>query len=86
MACAVPVIASDLPVIREIITPDRDGKLFRPGRPAELARCMRLLIDYPDHRKHLGTQARKTIEEQFTWHRIHRQLQHLYDDILTYSF
>lgn len=86
MACGVPVIASDLPVTREIITAEVDGKLFRPGRPADLARCMRLLIDYPDHRKKLGTEARNTIEKKFTWHAIERQLAQLYDDLLIYSF
>jgi glycosyltransferase involved in cell wall biosynthesis len=86
MACGTPVIASKLPAVEEIINHNEDGMLCRAGRPAELARAIRLAIDYPAHMKKLGASARAKIENQFTWHQACTSLQHVYDSILEYSF
>jgi glycosyltransferase involved in cell wall biosynthesis len=67
MADGVPVVASDLPAVREIITHDHDGCLVPADRPAELARALRLLVDYPEERRRLAGQARRTIAERLTW-------------------
>ncbi len=47
MGCSIAVVASDLPPIREIITHGRNGLLFAPGDPADLARQIRRLVDDP---------------------------------------
>jgi len=86
MACSTPVIASQLPVVEEIIEQNVDGVLFRAGRPAELARAMRIAIDYPDRTVQLGEQARKKIQQHFTWQHSHRILKDVYDSISTFSF
>ena len=78
MACGVPVVASDLPVIREIITHNINGILVRPGRPAEIARAIRILLDYPEHRKQLGENARQTIAASYTWPAIQLKLKACY--------
>jgi len=86
MACSTPVIASQLPVVEEIIEQNVDGLLFRAGRPAELARAIRIAVDYPDRTVQLGEQARKKIQQQFTWQQSHRVLKDVYDSISTFSF
>ncbi|MGD1842635.1 MAG: glycosyltransferase family 4 protein [Thermonemataceae bacterium] len=78
MALGIPVVASDLPVVREIVSNDRIGKLVRPDRPAELARAMRLLLDYPDLTKKMGKNAKRHIQENFTWESKKQQLIRLY--------
>lgn len=67
MACATPVIASDMPVCREIISNEEVGKLIRPDRPAELARAIRVWIAYPEKVQEIGFQAQKHIAENFDW-------------------
>ena len=47
MAAGVPVVASDLPVTRELITDGVHGRLVAPDRPGELARAIRVLLDLP---------------------------------------
>lgn len=86
MAGGTPVIASDLPVVREIIKHNVNGVLVRPGRPAELARAIRILSDYPAMRKTLSERARQTISDQFTWKKIELDLAHLYDQVYEFSF
>ena len=54
MAAGVPVVASDLPAVREIMMDGTHGRLVRPERPADLARAIRLLIEYPEQRCTMG--------------------------------
>lgn len=86
MACGTPVIASQLPAVEEIIENHEDGILCRPDRPAELARTIRIAIDYPERTRQLGEQARRKIRQQFTWSRAHHALQQVYDKVLIFSF
>lgn len=86
MACATPVIASQLPAVEELITHDADGILVKPGRPAELGRAIRLAVDYPGHTEMLGAKAQEKVRQQFTWERAHTDLRQCYDTILTFSF
>jgi glycosyltransferase involved in cell wall biosynthesis len=47
MACGRPVVASNLPVVRELAREDVDALLFTPDDPADLARCIQTLLDDP---------------------------------------
>lgn len=85
MACGVPVVASDLPVTREIISPDENGILVRAGRPAALARAIRITLDYPDFRARMAANARQTILERLTWNGIRKELHTFYENIFCYS-
>jgi glycosyltransferase involved in cell wall biosynthesis len=81
MAAGVPVVASDIPAIREIISDDVDGKLVRADRPSELARAIRVLLEYPDELRRLGDNARRKIEQQFTWKQATDRLQEIYQSL-----
>lgn len=83
MADGVPVIASNLPSVRELITDDVHGRLIPPGRPAELARAIRVALETPDSRAAWGNAARLRVEQQFTWDQIQHNLSLLYNDILS---
>ena len=83
MACKVPIVASDLPAVHEILTPDKDAKLVRPDRPAELARAIRLLVDYPALSDQLASNAFDKLCEQYTWEKIDAKLSHFYDKLVT---
>jgi glycosyltransferase involved in cell wall biosynthesis len=67
MADGVAVVASDLPAVRELITDGHDGRLVPADRPANLARALRILLEYPELRERLGTNARTTVENRLTW-------------------
>lgn len=69
MASGTAVVASDVPPVRELIEDRDNGWLVHPERPAELARAIRILLDNPERARALGTNARRTIEERFTWQR-----------------
>jgi glycosyltransferase involved in cell wall biosynthesis len=67
MALGTPVLASDLPAVREIIWNNHLGLLFRPDRPAELARAMRLWIEQQAQWEALRPQVRSHIEKHYSW-------------------
>jgi len=45
MACGTPVVASDLPAVRELIDSGSDGMLVSPGSPRSLAAALESLLD-----------------------------------------
>ena len=67
MASGVPVLASDLPVVRELMQDGRQGLLVAPDRPGELARAVRTLLDFPERLAAMGAAGRARVEERFTW-------------------
>ncbi len=67
MAAGVPVIASDLPAVRELMSDGVEGLLVPPDRPAELARAIRVLYEVPELRTRLGRCGRERIESSLTW-------------------
>jgi glycosyltransferase involved in cell wall biosynthesis len=81
MAAGVPVVASDVPPVRELVTDRENGWLVHPDRPGELARALRILLDRPPLARRLGAAARTTIEEQFTWERSTAALRALYQSL-----
>jgi glycosyltransferase involved in cell wall biosynthesis len=81
MAAGVPVVASDLPPVRELITDGVDGRLVAADRPAELARAIRVLMAYPEHRAALGARGRERVAREFTWQRSLERLRNVYRSI-----
>lgn len=78
MASGTAVVATDLPPVRELIRDRENGLLVHPDRPAELARAMRILLEHPPLATQLGANARRTIEDHFTWDRATSALRSAY--------
>ncbi|GIE80607.1 hypothetical protein Aph02nite_65570 [Actinoplanes philippinensis] len=77
MAAGTAVVASDLPVIREVL--GDLGRFVPPDRPAELARAIRVLLEYPDISRDLGERSRQKILDGFTWQHARTRLGRVYD-------
>jgi glycosyltransferase involved in cell wall biosynthesis len=68
MTAGLPIIASDLPSIKEIVQHGREALLF-PTRDAQrMAQCMNALIDDPELTERLSDLARQTAAA-YTWRR-----------------
>jgi glycosyltransferase involved in cell wall biosynthesis len=78
MASGVPVIASDLPPVHDLMRDGVHGTLVAPDRPGQLARAIRVLLDFPERRAAMGLAARAHIEANLTWERSTMQLRSLY--------
>lgn len=70
MGCGCPVIASDLPGIRDVVTHGESGLLTSPGDPAALADAIVTLLRDPHLRAQFSTNARKLVLGRFDWEAI----------------
>lgn len=66
MASERPIVASNLPALREILAHDHSALLVPPDDPDALARAVHLLHAEPQLRGRLATQARHLVAE-YTW-------------------
>ena len=67
MACARPVIASDLPALGELVRHGANGLLVRPSDPARLAEAIDSLISDAALRANLGSSGRTQVLATRTW-------------------
>lgn len=70
MACGLPVIASNIGSIPEVIDNGMTGILVTPGSCKELGERIALLLDNADLRERLGTKARQKAQRDFSQRRM----------------
>ena len=81
-ANGLPVIASRLGAMAEIISDRKNGLLFRPGEAADLAEKVRFVASRPDVLRTLSEDARATYEAQYTPEVNLRALLAIYEGVL----
>ncbi|MBP2414041.1 glycosyltransferase involved in cell wall biosynthesis [Arthrobacter stackebrandtii] len=67
LASARPVVASNLPALREIVEDNVNGRLSAADDPADLATVLSGLLTDPELRKRLGAVGRSRVLETRTW-------------------
>ncbi len=78
MACAKPVVASNLPGVREVVEKRKVGRLVRPKDVANLAEHLTILLDQPKLAKEYGQAGRQKVEQQYSWQKIVEDLLKIY--------
>jgi glycosyltransferase involved in cell wall biosynthesis len=66
MACGVPVVAGDLPAVRELVRHDETGWLVDGTAPAQTADALARLANDPAERRRLGDAGRRRVIEEFS--------------------
>jgi glycosyltransferase involved in cell wall biosynthesis len=79
MACGRPIVASNLPVVRELVREEKDALLVAPDAPDALAAALLRLLDDEGLRERLGARAARRARELFTWRRAQDRLLKTYD-------
>jgi glycosyltransferase involved in cell wall biosynthesis len=77
-ACGIPVIASRLGAIAELVEEGYTGLLFRPGDSADLADKVRLALAQSDVIYHMQRNARTAYEEKYAAERNYGMLMEIY--------
>jgi glycosyltransferase involved in cell wall biosynthesis len=81
-ACGVPVLASRLGSMQEIVQDGYSGLLFRPGDADDIARVVARAWEQPAHMRRLGEQARKEYEAKYTAAANYRRLMEIYQQVI----
>ncbi|MGL5857336.1 MAG: glycosyltransferase family 4 protein [Angustibacter sp.] len=82
MASGRPVLASDLPPLRETVQDGVTGLLVPPQDAAALARALTPLLYDSQTRRRMGQAARAWVLEHRTWHRSAQWYGSLYDEVV----
>lgn len=65
MAAGIPVAASRVGGVPDLITHEQDGLMFDPNHPAEMRSCLERLVREPETRSRFGAAGRSTALERF---------------------
>jgi glycosyltransferase involved in cell wall biosynthesis len=67
MSCRLPVVATYISGNVDVIENGKNGILIPPKSPQKMAEAISILLEDEELKKKLGENARKTIEQRFTW-------------------
>jgi len=82
MAAGRPLLASNMPIVRELVREDVDALLFSPNDPDDLARqALTLLNDFALSQR-LAESASARALTKFTWHESQKKLVKVYEKLL----
>lgn len=82
LACCCPVVATDLPAIRDVVIDGVTGLVCRQKNSADLAKKICFLLENPELRKSFGESGRRHVQEHFDWEIITRRYATLFNDLI----
>jgi glycosyltransferase involved in cell wall biosynthesis len=82
MAAGRPLLASNMPIVRELIREDVDALLFSPNDPADLARQVVTLLDDFELSQRLAESASERALTKFTWRESQKKLVKVYEKLI----
>ena len=81
-ACEKPIVASDLPALREVVEPWQTGLLYKPGDPKDLAQKICALLEDKQLSRKIGKAGRKLVEKEYSWDKLATQFVNLCEGML----
>ncbi|MGA9381629.1 MAG: glycosyltransferase, partial [Phormidium sp.] len=81
MAAGLPIIASRVNAIPEIVSHGETGFLIQPGDRTDLANRIQQLIENRNLSREMGTKGRQIVEEKFNAHTNFQTLESIFREI-----
>lgn len=82
MAAGRPLLASNMPIVRELVREDLDALLFSPNDPDDLARQALTLLEDFELSQRLAQSASQRALTKFTWRESQKKLLKVYGKLL----
>ncbi len=86
MAAGLPVIATAVGGLPEVVTDGENGLLIPPQDPEALAQALARLLADPDLAKKLGESARRHVVANFSLERLGREINEIYGELVEKKF
>ena len=83
MACALPVVATNVGGVPELVSEDETGYLVPTENPDALADRILKIVDNPGLASEMGALARKRAAEKFSCDKLIRNVEAVYEQIIT---
>lgn len=82
VAAGLPVIASRIPSVQDMVTEDNDCLMFTSADSSELATKIIKILNDPDSGLLFAQSARKTISKKYTWKRVSKKYVEMYKKVI----
>jgi glycosyltransferase involved in cell wall biosynthesis len=85
MTCGIPVVATAVNSVCEIVVPGETGLLARPGDPRSLARALAALLDHPERARRMAEAGQSHVTGRYERESLGRTLDDVYRTVLQTS-
>ena len=82
-ACGLPIVASRMGAMQEIVSEGETGLLFEPGNAEDLAEKMGWMLTHPDECRRMGANARREYEEKYSPEKNYQMLKQIYQTAIS---
>lgn len=82
MASGKPVVGTNVGGIPQIVTNKKTGLIVPPKDSKSLSEAINYLIDHKEIREKLGGNARREVENKFTWNKIAEKVEDVYISVI----
>lgn len=83
MSCGLPVVATNVGGIPEIVEDGKTGILVNPKDAESLTKAIDFIINNDDVATEMGMAGRKKIEKEFSWQKSAREICRIYNKVLS---
>lgn len=83
-ACEKPIVAAELPALKEIVTHGRTGLFYKPEDPTDLAEKICILLDDRRLSREMGKAGRQLVEKRYNWSKLATQFVVICEDLYAY--
>ena len=81
MASGKPLILSDIPGVRDVISSD-EGFIVEPLDPEAVAHALEKIWDYPENAKQMGLKGRERVVSMFSWKKVSKDVEKIFKEII----
>jgi len=81
MACGLPVVASNMGGLPEMVARGETGELVSYGSPAALTSAIVGILSDPRRARAMGTMGRQRVEQMFTWKAVAKRVTEVYGEL-----
>ena len=82
MASGKPLILSDIPGVRDVISSD-EGFIVEPLDPEAITEALDKIWNSPEMAKQMGKKGRERVEKLFSWQKVSKDIENIFEEVIS---
>jgi glycosyltransferase involved in cell wall biosynthesis len=82
MAATVPVVVTDIPGNRNLVSHKDTGLLYSVGDSRQLAECIAFMMDHPAEAQEMAIRGKRKVEEEYSSRKMAREYAEIYQELV----